>query len=93
MPRGGKRPGAGRKAEKLSTPMNEDPRAFLLAVMNDPNASAKTRLDAARSLMPYEHARKGESGKKESRRDAAEEAARGRYGAQRAPKLALVKSA
>lgn len=30
-----------------------DPRQFLLAVMNDPQASAEQRIDAAKALLPY----------------------------------------
>lgn len=30
-----------------------DPRSFLLAVMNDPQASAQQRIEAAKALMPY----------------------------------------
>lgn len=62
-----------------------DPKAFLIAAMNDPEAEAKLRVDAAKALMPFMHQRKGESGKKEDRQTAAEEAAAGMYGTSKPP--------
>lgn len=62
-----------------------DPKAFLIAAMNDPEAEAKLRVDAAKALMPFMHQRKGESGKKEDRQNAAEEAAAGMYGTSKPP--------
>jgi len=32
-----------------------DPKAFLLAVMNDASASSRDRIEAARALLPYCH--------------------------------------
>ena len=58
-----------------------DPKAFLIATMNDYDADAKLRVDAAKALMPFIHPRKGEGGKKEEKEDAAKKAGRGKFGA------------
>lgn len=62
-----------------------DPKAFLIAAMNDPEAEAKLRVDAAKALMPFMHQRKGETGKKEDKQTAAEQAASGKYGTSKPP--------
>lgn len=43
-----------------------DPKAFLLAAMNDHETEKKLRVDAAKALMPFMHPRKGETGKRPS---------------------------
>lgn len=55
-----------------------DPMDFLRAVMNDGGEDVKLRVDAARVLMPYVHAKPGEKGKKQERQEAAEKVA-GRF--------------
>lgn len=65
----------------------KDPADFLRAVMNDTMTDVKTRTDAAKALMPFEHARKGEGGKKEAKQDAAEKVA-SRFSAGAPPRLA-----
>lgn len=66
---GGYREGAGRKPappEYLDVDQAyDDPLAFLEAVMNDKGAEAKHRIDAAKTLASYKHAKPGEKGKKE----------------------------
>lgn len=88
---GGARPGAGRpKKEPAVLPLSvtySDPLDFLKAVMNDTGAEAKLRLDAARALMPFVHAKKGESGKKDQKNEQAKQAA-GRFAQAAAPRLA-----
>ena len=59
---------------------HRDPRAFLLAAMNDALLEPKLRIDAAKALMPFEFAKKGEGGKKEQQADAAKQAGAGRFG-------------
>lgn len=59
---------------------HRDPRAFLLAAMNDVLLEPKLRIDAAKALMPFEFAKKGEGGKKEQQADAAKQAGAGRFG-------------
>jgi len=63
---------------------------FLMAVMNDQEAGARVRIEAARALMPYQHAKKGDGGKKEEQRAAAQKASRGRFAPATTPKLLLV---
>lgn len=65
---------------------HSDPKDFLLAVMNDFESEAKLRVDAAKALMPFIHPRKGEGGKKDAAKDAAEKAA-GKFSRQAPPKL------
>ena len=67
MPRGGPRPGAGRKKGQ-ATRLNEQarqaalaggtsPLEFLLAAMRDGGREFNVRLDAAKAAAPYLHAR------------------------------------
>lgn len=60
--------------------MYRDPKAFLLAVMNDSETEAKLRVEAAKTLMPFVHPKKGEGGKKDEKDAAAKAAASGRFG-------------
>lgn len=53
---------------------------FLMAAMNDVALDPKLRIDAAKALMPFEFAKKGEGGKKDARQEAAEKAATGKFG-------------
>ena len=55
---------------------NKDPMLFLENVMNDERWAPKLRVDAAKTLMPYVHARIGETGKKETALNAAIEQSR-----------------
>ncbi len=67
--------------------MHSDPRAFLLAAMNDAALEAKLRIDAAKALMPFTHKKLGEGGKKEQVGEKAKSVA-GRFGQAAAPRLA-----
>ena len=73
---GGARAGAGRpKAPPVliaGIPVTDDPRVFLVAVMNHCEADIRLRLEAARCLMPYQHAKPGEAGKKDNQAAAAQ---------------------
>lgn len=60
--------------ESLSR-MYSDPKDFLKAVMNDGGEDVKLRVDAAKALMPYVHAKPGEKGKKAERQERAEKVA------------------
>lgn len=66
---------------------HRDPRVFLLAAMNDVALEPKLRIDAAKALMPFEFAKKGEGGKKEQQADAAKKVA-SRFAPSAPPKLA-----
>jgi len=72
--RGGARPGAGRKrkteiiehqSQPVGAPVIEEgtPGAFLIERMNDESVEMKLRLDAAKALLPYCHARMPEPSK------------------------------
>lgn len=132
MPRGGARPGAGRKpkerapgeaapakrsrkaaapaagfapaGEKLpdtpaTWPFGTAPAAppeapadtsqltpldYFLSLMRDPGADEKLRFQAAAQALPYMHPKKGDSGKKEEKQDAANKVA-SKFGARPAP--------
>lgn len=89
---GGVRPGAGRKPkppQKLSVGAHDDPEAFLRAAMNDGSLDARLRIDAAKGLMPYTHAKLGEGGKKTERQKAAHAAGRGKFAPAAAPRLVV----
>lgn len=58
-----------------------DPKAFLIAAMNDGELAEKQRVEAAKALMPFMHTKMGEGGKKEQKQDAAKTASTGRFGA------------
>lgn len=87
---GGARPGAGRPqtplqfSEVKSVPAealtHKDPKGFLLSLMNNDEADLKLRIEAAKALMPFLHAKVGETGKKEQKQEAAERTASGRFG-------------
>jgi phage terminase small subunit len=67
-----------------------DPKDFLLAVMNDQETERKLRVEAAKGLMPFMHARLGEGGKKEAAADAAKKAAN-KFAPTAPPRLKAVK--
>lgn len=76
----------------VEIPETEDPKVFLTALMNSPKAGIKARLEAAKALLPFEHSKIGEKGKKvtkaEGAKDLAEEG--NTFGARKAPKLQAV---
>ena len=86
---GGARAGAGRKPNEPlllpALPATSDPLIFLLALMNDGAADARTRLSAAVACLPFVHSRKGEAGAKSEAESAAKKASSGKYAASRAP--------
>lgn len=90
MARGGARPGAGRKADPTKAAKAAQPEAsatpekpaepktpleYMLAVMNDPKASAARRDRMAIAAAPFQHARMADAvrGKKEQADDRAKE--------------------
>lgn len=61
-------------AEKVQTgwteiPKTDDPKEFLLSVMNNAGIDGATRLDAARALMPYYHERLADDDEDEEESD------------------------
>lgn len=75
-----------RASKPLPPPMDRplitatDPLEFMLKLMADVGEDPKTRLEAAKAAIPYMHAKKGEVGKKEEKRTAAEKVKEGRFG-------------
>nr|WP_244206542.1 terminase small subunit [Caballeronia pedi] len=63
-----------------------DPKAFLLAAMNDGRTEPRLRVTAAQVLMPFMHQKLGEGGKKDAKTQAAEKAA-SKFASLAAPKL------
>ena len=58
-----------------------DPAVFLEQVMGNVNVDLEARMDAAKALLPYRHAKPGAAGKKEEKQAAAEKVAEGgRFG-------------
>lgn len=85
---GGARPGAGRKpAPKLplTVPAAPTPLAFLLSVMNDPEADPALRVKAASTAAQYMHTRRQDGGKKDEQADKAKQAASGKFAAAPSP--------
>jgi len=84
-------PIAGR-AKNVDCPPTSDPLEFLLAVMNDNRQSANLRARCAIAACAYTHTKKGESGKKESKQEAAERATTvSKFAPSAPPKLSVVK--
>lgn len=66
-----------------------DPKDFLRAVMNCATVDIRVRQTAAVALMPFEHAKKGDGGKKEDAAKKAGEVAGGKFGSRPAPGTGL----
>ncbi|MDH5824322.1 terminase small subunit [Luteimonas sp. RD2P54] len=71
-----------------------DPVAFLEDVMNHAELPIAMRADAAKQLLPYKHARMGETGKKEKAKDKARTIARGgnKFATKVPPQLTVVRN-
>lgn len=73
-------------------PETTDSLEFLEAVMSHPKISLSRRMDAAKTLLPFQHAKIGEKGKKETKADGAKAAAAGgnAYATRKPPPLKAV---
>jgi phage terminase small subunit len=90
MPRGGARPGSGRKpASKLDIPETNDPLHFLEQVMNNNSADVGARIRAAGMLADYKQKVGTGGGKKDERKRAADRAAQGKFAPALPPKLVV----
>lgn len=104
MPRGGARPGAGRKPKAVSDAVKAceiaakrsggdlTPLDFMLALMRDDKQDIKLRMAMAQAAAPFIHAKPGDvaKGKKEQQQEAAEEiAAGGKFAPRGTPKLVV----
>lgn len=56
-----------------------DPKQFLMDQMNDTELEMRMRIDAAKALMPFDHQKLGEGGKKEQRLGNAKAISQGRF--------------
>lgn len=65
---------------------HSDPKAFLLAAMNDIELEPRQRIEAAKTLMPFMHQKLGEGGKKDQQAAEAKKAA-SRFAPAAPPKL------
>ncbi|MCR6651797.1 MAG: terminase small subunit [Cellvibrionaceae bacterium] len=85
-------PAAGMDALPSESEMKvfEDPMEMLLDAMNDRRLDIKTRLDVAKALLPYEHQKLGDGGKKEGQRNKAEKVVQGKFKPSPPPQLKLV---
>ena len=83
---GGARPGAGRPRDesKSAVGAHADPLEFLLAVMNDPEADLRARLEAAKAALPFA-CEKVDPGKKARKLRAAGVVVQGRFAPSKSP--------
>lgn len=68
----------------------DDPITFLEDLMNHPAMPVAVRADAAKQLLPYKHARIGETGKKESKVERAKNVVKGKFRPKSPPRQANV---
>ena len=79
-------------APTLPKDQYEDPLSFLLDVMNHTQLPLALRVDAAKHLLPYCHARMGEVGKRDSAKEKARTLSSGhKFSPMRPPQLHVVK--
>jgi phage terminase small subunit len=73
-------------------PVTTDSVEFYEAVLSNPKIPLSKRMDAAKNLLPYQHAKIGEKGKKETKADGAKQVAAGvdAYATRKPPKLTAV---
>jgi phage terminase small subunit len=67
----------------------DDPKDMLKYAMNDRKLSVKERMQAAIALLPFEHQKLGEGGKKERKEAAAHDAGKGRFAPNKPPSTQL----
>lgn len=85
---GGSRPGAGRKPQSPAVNGIGDAREFLERVVRGELLPSIAQLDAAKALLPYQHRKLGDTGKKEQKKDEAGKVA-GRFSASAPPRLVI----
>lgn len=86
----GSGPTATAEIADFDIPPTADPIDFLTAVMNEPAADLRYRVDAAKAMLPFKHQKLGEGGKKDLKDELAKAASKGKFGAS-APPLRAVK--
>lgn len=83
---GGKRTGAGRKPQPPAQSEVQDAKQFLERVVRGEVVPSPAQLDAAKALLPYQHRKLGETGKKERKQEEAGKVA-GRFAPAAPPRL------
>lgn len=85
-------PEAEQEPELDDLPQTTDSLEFLEAVQANPRIPLGRRMEAAKTLLPFQHAKIGEKGKKETKADGAKQAAAGTdaYATRKPPKLTAV---
>lgn len=82
-------PGAGQDAAPSGVPLDaefyDDPKELLRHAMNDRKLDPKTRIQAAVALLPFEHQKMGETGKKQQRDNDAGDVVKGRFAPAKPP--------
>lgn len=73
-------------------PITTDSIEFYEAIMSNPKIPLSKRMEAAKNLLPFQHAKIGEKGKKETKADGAKQAAAGgdAYATRKPPSLKAV---
>ncbi len=97
---GGARPNSGPKPRPpiiipplpASAPGEPDSLRLLRQIVADASIDLRVRLEAAKALAPFEAVKKTDIGKKEEQQTKAKKVAGGKYAAQDAPKLAVLRS-
>lgn len=82
----GRAPGTKVSAPAMPRARYDDSKSFLLDVMNHDELPLAVRADAAKQLLPYQHARLGDKGKKEKANERAKEVAGRGQGVKFTPK-------
>lgn len=81
---------AERVAEAIGIRPDGDAEAFLAGVMGNEDVDLRIRMDAAKSLLPFQKKKAGDIGVKEERKEAAKEVSKGRFAPSAPPKLVAV---
>jgi phage terminase small subunit len=85
-------PNADEGPELDDLPSTTDSLEFLEAIQANPRIPLSRRMEAAKTLLPFQHAKIGEKGKKETKADGAKQVAAGvdAYATRKPPKLTAV---
>ena len=81
---------ADRVAGAIGVDAGNDAEAFLAGVMQNEDVDLRIRMDAAKSLLPFQKKKAGERGVKEEREEAAKKVSKGRFAPSAPPKLVAV---
>lgn len=88
---GGARKGAGRKPQEPATTGITDAKAFLEGVVAGQIEASAAQIRAAQALLPFQHPKKGEAGKKDDAANRQKAASAGKFGVRQGPRLVASK--